>query len=159
MKIKNMYEFLMRHAYVSVMGIASLAFSILAFAYLCINFSDMTKGKLVLLIIASLMFTVINPIWIYFTAAKQVKLNPTFKDTITYEISESGVKVVQGEEELPVEWNEVQKVVETNNSMIIYLSKVRAFVIPKEDLGDHRESVIELIQNAVDAKACRFKKA
>ena len=159
MKIKNMYEFLMRHAYVSILGAASLAFSVLSFAYLCVNFSKLTNGQLIMLVIASLLFTVINPVWIFVTAVKQVKLSPTFKETITYEISESGVKVVQGEEELPVEWEEVQKVVETRNNMIIYLSKVRAFVIPREDLGQNREAVIEMIQQGVDAQICHLKKA
>lgn len=159
MKVKNMYEFLMRHAYFSKVGVASLAFSVLSFVYLCINVSKVSRGQLVLLVIASLMFTVINPIWIYVTAAKQVKLSPTFKETITYEFGENGVRVVQGDEELPVAWEEVKKVVETRNNLIIYLSKVRAFVIPREELGDHREDLVALIENVVDGKACSFKKA
>lgn len=159
MKVKNMYEFQMRHAYISFMGIASLAFSILAFLYLCLNFASMQTSQKVLLIIASLMFTVINPIWIFVNASKQVKLAPTFKDELIYELNENGIKVVQNDQELPIEWEDVQKIVETKNNIIIYLSRIRAFVIPQSDIKDKKDEVMELLKNSVDAKVCRLKKA
>ena len=125
MKVKNMYEFLMRHAYVSLVGVASLAFSIVSFIYLCVNFSNLKSSQVVVLIITSLLFTVINPIWIYVNAGKQVKLNPTYNAELTYEISENGVKVVQNEQELMVEWNEVQKIIETKNNVISLFDRTK----------------------------------
>ena len=159
MKVKNMYEFMMRHAYISVLGVGSLLFSILSFVYLCVNFSQLTGGTKVLMIIASLLFTVINPIWIYVNSAKQVKLNPMFKEELTYIFDEKGIRVVQNEQEAQVEWAEINKIVETGMSVIIYLSKVRAFVIPKESIEKETKQFFELIESSVDAKVCRLKKA
>ncbi|MDO5522032.1 MAG: YcxB family protein [bacterium] len=159
MKVKNMYEFLMRHAYYSFIGIASLAFSILAFIYLCVNFSSLTTGKMIAFIVASLLFTVINPIWLYVTAGKQVKLSPTFKDELIYEINKEGIKVVQNDQELPIEWEDVQKVIETRNNITIYISRARAFVIPKEDVREQKDELKEMIKEFVDPSICRFKQA
>lgn len=147
MKVGNMYEFLLRHSYKGVAGIIGVGFSLLALVYLCMNFGTLSDGKRVLLTFGALLFTVINPILIFFNATKQVKLNPTFKDELDYVLTEEEIKVIQKGQELALPWSEVQTVVETKRSIIIYLSKVRAFILPKDAMKEDTMKVRELAKS------------
>lgn len=159
MKVANMYEFLLRHAYSGFGGIGSLLFSLALLVYFIVGRQTLNQGQTILVIFGALLFTVINPVVILFNATKQVKLNPTFRDLLTYTLSEEGVLVEQSEQELLVKWEEVQKVVETRQSVIIYLTKVRAFVLPKYAIGEELSEVKTLIGEALDTQKCKFKKA
>lgn len=156
MKTKNMYDFLIRHAYSGRTGIFSVLFTVIALSYLIMNYGELTSAKTTLLVLASLMFTVINPIIIYFNAAKQVKLNPMFRQEILYLLDTEKIIIKQEEQEAKVTWEEVQKVVETNSSIILYLNKVRAFIFPKEQLLEEENKLRQLINEKV--ATCKWKK-
>ena len=152
MKTSNMYNFLMRHFYTSMSGIIGVVLSLIAFGYLIMNYNQISSGKTVLLIFGSLLFTVINPISLYFRAMQQVKLVPMFKEELIYLLREDEIVVKQHEEELKVAWSEVQKVVETKNNIIIYVTKVRAFILPKEAIEEKYSAVKELINEKTSNK-------
>ena len=157
MTVKNMYDFLLRHSYCSVSGMIGVIFSISAIGVLIAKYPVLSNGQKILLIFGSLLFTVINPIAIYFSSVKQVKLNPTFRDELVYAIGDEGVTVQQNKQELLVTWSEVQKVVETRYNIIIYLTKVRAFVLPKENCKEQMVELKALIRQHVTGKACKLK--
>ena len=153
-----MYDFLLHYNYKGFAGMVGPAFSILALGALLVSYSVLTKGQIILLIIASLLFTVINPLLLMLKAAKQIKLNPTFRDPILYTLGEDKVTVTQNEESVSIPWKDVVEVTETKNNIIVYLSKVRAFVLPKENMGDQLPKVKELISRAAKNGKLRLKK-
>lgn len=157
METANMYDFLLHHSYASVGGIFGVIISGVAFLYLILNFNGLSDGQRVLLILGSLLFTVINPILLYTKAAKQVKLVPMFKEELEYVLSEDGVLVRQKEEELSTPWNEIQRVVETKKNIIIYVTRVRAFVLPKNAIGKQYNDVTCLIKTVLDKKNYKLK--
>lgn len=157
-KLSNMYDFLLRYNYKGMAGIIGPVFSILAFLALCLSYSVLTRGQIVLLIIASLLFTVINPLLILLKAAKQLKYNPAFREPLVYTLTEEKIVVTQNKEVLPIPWKNVQEVEETHHNLIVYLSKVRAFVLPKENIGNQLVEVRELIRRSVKTGKVRLKK-
>lgn len=158
MKVSNMYDFLLRYNYKGLTGMIGPVFSILAFVALCLSYTVLTRGQITLLIIASLLFTVINPLLILLKAIKQLKCNPSFREPFEYTLDKEKVIVKQKEETLPILWKDVQEVVETRVNIIVYLSKVRAFVLPKEDIGDRLLEVRELIHHCVQNGKVKLKK-
>ena len=158
MRFSNMYDFLLHYNYKGFAGMFGPVFSILALVALFFSYSVLTRGQIVLLVLASLLFTVINPLLLMFKAAKQVKMNPTFKDSLVYTLNEEKITAKQNGEVLPIAWKDVKEVTETNRNMIVYLSKVRAFVLPKECIGDQLNEVRELITTAVKNGKVRLKK-
>ncbi len=158
MKFSNMYDFLLHYNYKGFAGMIGPAFSILALGALCISYSVLSKGQITLLMIASLLFTVINPLLIALKAAKQIKLNPTFRDPLFYTLDEEKITVSQNEESLPMPWKDVIEVMETRCNITVYLSKVRALVLPKEDIGTQLPEVKELIRRSVQHGKVRLKR-
>ena len=157
MKFSNMYDFLLHYNYKGFAGMVGPVFSLVALGALCASYSVLTRGQIILLILASLLFTVINPLLLLLKAAKQIKLNPTFRDPITYILDDEKITVHQNEEQLPISWKDVREAEETRCNIIIYLSKVRAFVLPKESMGDQLPKVRELIRYSVKNGKVRLK--
>lgn len=156
MKVKTMYRFLMHHGYAGISGIINIVISGGALILLLAGVGDSTASKVALGIVAAL-FTVINPLYLYYKAAKQVKLTPMFAQPLDYCINEEGLTVSQGEEELTVEWDELRKVVETGKDFYIYLSLTRAYIFPKEDLAGQEGALREAVETHTKPEVCKRK--
>lgn len=159
MKVKNMYEFMLRDAYLGIGGVGSVVFSVAMAIYFFAAYDTLHGGQRVLVGIGALLFILINPLVILFNSTKQVKLNPTFRDMLTYTLSQDGVLVEQNNQEVLVKWEEFWKAVETPQSIIIHITKKRAFILPKYAIGDELKEVKELICTQMGQEKCKFKKA
>lgn len=156
MKVKDMYRFLMHHGYSGMSGIINLVISGGALVLLLAGFGDSTTAKVMLGIVAAL-FTVINPVYLYYKAAKQVKLTPMFAKPLEYMVDESGITVSQGEESLQVAWVELRRVVETGKDFYVYLSLTRAYIFPKTELAGKQEEFRAMVTEYTDPKICKCR--
>ena len=75
----------------------------------------------------------------------QVEQSEMFKKPLEYEFNETGITVRQDELEAVNEWGEFVKAVSTRESVILYLNRVRALILPKECMGEHYEEVMKMI--------------
>lgn len=133
-EVKELYEFTLNHNYKSLHGIISLLFSLASAAGAVVFWDRFNTMNRVLIILFALMFTVFEPIGCYMKVRKQVK--KSFTDPINYTFDKKGIKISQGDNEAFCEWYEIMKVVSTKNLVNIYTSPVRAFIIPKKDIGE-----------------------
>lgn len=156
MKVKTMYRFLMYHGYAGVAGIINFIISGGALVLLIMGVGDTTTAKVALVIVAAL-FTIINPLYLYYKAAKQVKLTPMFAKPFDYVVGQDGITVSQGEEQLAVTWKELRKVVETKTDFYVYLSLTRAYIFPKDEIGKNCGEFRELVKAHTDPKLCKCK--
>ncbi|MBE5940599.1 MAG: YcxB family protein [Lachnospiraceae bacterium] len=156
---KEMFSFLMKHSYSSFGGFVGVLLSICAFigffTYLP-NPNIQVAYKLVLLL-TGLLFTVIQPLMLYQKAGKQIKKNTSFANAITYVFNERLIEVSQDEAKISFEWNEITKVTTTKKLVIIYLGKVRAFVLPKSAIGDRLNDLEDLIRKYSAATLIHWK--
>ncbi|MDF2589887.1 MAG: hypothetical protein K0S41_3728 [Anaerocolumna sp.] len=156
-KTSDMYDFLLHHAYRGFSGMIGIFLSFGAIVLLITGYGGDSQMQKALLLVIALLFTVINPIQLYMKAAKQVKLTPGFKLPLDYKLNNSGIQVSQGGEAYEKPWEEVRKVIETGKSIIIYMSNVGAYLLPKSSLVDHYEEVKNLINLHVDKKSSKLK--
>ena len=91
----------------------------------------------------ALMFTVIEPVEYYFRSKRQVKKN--FTVPLSYGFDENGIEIRQNDEKAHNDWQDVMKVISTKKLVIIYLSPVRAYILPKKDIGDRYQDLQNLI--------------
>ena len=49
------------------------------------------------------------------------------------------------------------RVVSTSKSLVIYITRVRAIILPKEAMGDDYPAVVELISKNVPAKKVKIR--
>lgn len=142
--VPELYEFTINHNYKSLHGIISLLFSI-ASAIGAVAFWDrFSTMNRVLIILFALMFTVFEPVGCYIKVRKQVK--SAFKQPLKYIFDKEGVTIIQGDASANCQWYEIMKVTTTKKLVNIYTTPVRAFILPKRDIGKDYEELRELLQ-------------
>ena len=151
MTVKDVYRFNMYHVYHSASGIVGVLLSLLALCNLIISFDSLTdQGKTIMTIVA-LWFTVLEPIMVYSSAKKQVKKIASYHKPLHYTIDEQGITVSQDEESQTMEWKRLRRIVKTRQQILVYSSRVHAFVFPKNAWQDQEQEMQSLLKKyAVD---------
>lgn len=150
MSVSALYDYNMHHTYTGTSGIVGTVFG----AMLLILYAAYNRPYY---LIAGLIVILYIPIELYFKSLKQVKLNPMFKNSIHYEMSDEGIRVSQGEQEIMIDWDGIVKAQSTNQSLLLYTSKASAIVFPKKDLGEKRYDVIEAISTHMPPAKVKIK--
>ncbi|MEE0685139.1 MAG: YcxB family protein [Lachnospiraceae bacterium] len=143
---KQLYEFLMRHTYFCFGGVVGLLLSIGGFTgfALVVNEENISAAYLGVLFGIGLLFTVIQPLIVFRNAKKQSRAYKKYP--LEYTISERGIEVKQDDAEGSNTWENVMKIVSTKRLVIIYTSKVHAYVIPRAALEGSMEEFKELVK-------------
>lgn len=146
----DLYDYMLSHTY---SGFSGLFGSIVGAIFIIMYFS---VGYFLYLIAGAVILLYI-PCSLFLRAHKQVALNEAFKKPLHYVLTDEGVTVSQGENEMFQEWDVVYKAKSTNRSLLIYTSKVNAWIFPKRDLGKDKEAVIQLISAHVAPNKVKIK--
>lgn len=146
----DLYDYMLSHTY---SGFSGLFGSIVGALFIIMYFS---VGYFLYLIAGAVILLYI-PCSLFLRAHKQVALNEAFKKPLHYVLTDEGVTVSQGENEMFQEWDVVYRAKSTNRSLLIYTSKVNAWIFPKRDLGKDKEAVIQLISAHVAPNKVKIK--
>ena len=146
MTVKDVYRFNMYHVYHSASGLVGLLLSLLALCNLIISFDSLTdQGKTIMTIVA-LWCTVLEPIMVYSRAKKQVKKITSYHKPLHYKIDEQGITVSQDEESQTMEWNRLSRIVKTRQQILVYSSRVHAFIFPRVAWQDQEKKIQNLLK-------------
>ncbi len=158
MTVKIMYNYVLQHTYTSIGGIFGVVLGIVSFLWSGQKLiSGEMSGTILALLFVGVMFIFVNPMMLWSKSKKQVKNTPSFQKPICYELNEEGITVSQDDQETKVAWDTVMKVTATNMSVIIYFSRMRAFILPKEALGDNYSNAVKLIFTHVPSKKVKIR--
>lgn len=142
MKTRYMYSFLFQHLHRSFQGILGVVISIAALIAFGMSLdSSADVSRKVILLIIGLLFTVVNPVLLWFKAYKQVKLSPIYKEPLQYDFSSEGIRVSQGAEEQFVTWKQVVEVRRTPSVLIIYTSRNAGSILAYKEMGELRSAI------------------
>lgn len=147
----DMFVFLMRHEYGSFSGLFGLGVSLFAAVGLCLGWAGEDSTMLFVYVLIALMFTVLNPLRLFTSAAQQLSKNPTFQTPITYSFDEDGVHLRQGELSNDNKWDELSKLAKGRSIMVLYVSKKIGYILPKSALGSDYDEVAEYINAHMEA--------
>lgn len=146
----DLYDYMLSHTYSGFSGLFGSIVGALFIVMYC-------NTRYFLYLIAGVVILLYIPCSLFLRAHKQVALNEAFKKPLHYVLTDEGVTVSQGENEMFQEWNVVYKAKSTNRSLLIYTSKVNAWIFPKRDLGKDKEAVIQLISGHVSPDKVKIK--
>lgn len=146
----DLYDYMLAHTY---SGFSGLFGSIVGALFIVMYFS---LGQF-LYLLAGVVILLYIPCSLFLRAHKQVALNEAFKKPLHYVLTDEGVMVSQGENEMFQKWDVVYKAKSTNRSLLIYTSKVNAWIFPKKNLGKDKEAVIQLISAHVAPDKVKIK--
>lgn len=99
-------------------------------------------------LLLGLFFIVFYPIMIYRGAKKNFASNPKLSNTVKYEIDEDMIRVSGEGFHTDSSWNEIYKVTELNEWVLIYISRFQFYAIPKDKLGHELTTLRTYIRNA-----------
>lgn len=157
-KVKDMFYFLMRHNYSGFSGIFGLIISVGALILFFVGVGGVDNLKNGVLLVIAALFLIINPFLLYVKAAGQVKRNPMFRKSLRYHFDQQGIIVSQDEQELPLLWEDLKKVVETGGHLILYITAIHAYILPKEQFAQEYPDIRGMFLEYADGKVCRWKK-
>lgn len=152
---KEVYNYVMYHTYSSFSGYIGLLLSICALFGMVYAWDALPWLHRGLLLLTGLLFTVIQPVMLWYKSKRQVKRNQAINKPLHYVFDESGIHISQGEQSARTGWEEITKVTNTKLNVIIYVTKIRAFVIPKSAVEGQYEELKSIIKK--NAKAFYIK--
>lgn len=154
---RAMFDFTLYTSYTSISGIAGV---VLGGAGLVMTIQHLAAGDMsgaTPFVLIALFFLVANPITMWTRSADQVLKSPMFQKPITYEFTEEGVVVSQDGQSALNEWSNFQKAVSTNKSIILYVTKVRALILPRESLGEQYAAAVQMISTHMAPRKVKIR--
>lgn len=148
---KHLYEFQMYHSYHSFQGILSVVVAILC---LIAGFTSIGRIALTYTMIYFLfmfLFIVYMPVSLFLRAKRQSLLSDVFKEGLEYTMDENGIVTRFKKEKAELSWDKVTKVRQSKHNLMIYSSRINVYVIPKEEMGDQMDQVLELLKKHIPA--------
>lgn len=151
-KIKTgiIYDYMLHHTYNSPSGILGSAVgAILVVGFFRTwNFLYLAAGVVLLLYL---------PCSLYISSVKQMKNTPVFREPLSYRITEEGIEVSQGGQSQLQKWEDIYKAVSTRSSIIVYNTRVNAWIFPRKDMGDMTPKVIEMISTHMQPEKVKIR--
>ncbi len=156
---KDLLNFKLYHNYHSVSGIATLLFGIVFLVICAVSYGHYNIVYTLMMAFFGLFFTVYTPIGMMLKVRRQMKSVGALGGELEYNVTEDGIKVSQGDENATLTWNDVFRIKATGSSIILYITSVRANIIPFRCIGDDAEAVIEIAQKKLTPYQIRLNKA
>lgn len=153
----DMYNFLLKHTYSNVYGVIGIVLSLSSLVYLSLSYQQNRPLGNAILLVIGLLFTVVNPLILFYKAKYQIRNNPIFKEPLEYCMNMNEILVKQESQQVQIDWEEIDQVVETKCCIIIYISNIRAYIFPKSKMSGEYEAFMELIMQRVDTKKLKLK--
>lgn len=146
---KDLYDYQLHHAYTSPSGL----FGTIVGCLFLVGFFN-TGTPLYLLIGA---FIILYFPWtLHIKAASQAQA-PIFKRPLHYKLSEEGLEISAEEEKQLVPWDDITKASSTGKTILLYTSKINAFLFPKRELGERKGEFVQVISRYVAPDRVKIK--
>ena len=148
----DLFRFMFYHMYMRPTGLIYLVVGLVSLGG-GIYFLANGNNSGVFLILISAVYFILQPVFLYFKATQQSKLDIMQRNTV-YVFDSAGMQAYQGAESSTLPWEKVHKAVVFAGELIIYLTDIRANVIPLSTLED-REETLSYLQEMLPKKKRR----
>ncbi len=143
---QNIKDYVYGQTLKSLRGIAFFALGVLAIVILVLTWNDQgTLAKVCLIGIAAI-YLVVQPV-MTILKANTLSKRPELFVPIEYEIDEEEVAVTQGEEHIVYRWEDGFRFVVKKNLLLIYVSRINAYILPKDQLGENYTRLLTMAKN------------
>jgi hypothetical protein len=136
LKPKDMYRFNIYQVYSGFTGWFSIIVSIFMIGWSVYSYGRVPVGYTVLYIIFGIIFLFYMPINLMIRSKTALASSEVLRNALHYKVDEDAIEVSQGEASSRLEWDQIYKLVATKNNVLIYSNRTRAYVIPRDQLGD-----------------------
>ncbi|MCR5545600.1 MAG: YcxB family protein [Lachnospiraceae bacterium] len=162
---KDMYRFNLYHTYHTFNGIISVVVGIFVFVVCYVVREKLQPTDVVMYIVLGLALLLYSPITLFIRSKAQIASSAVLQHSLGYEFNDEGVLVSTdvslengGENSALLPWKDIYKIVETKKQLLIYSSRVNAYIIPVEQLGEKRDALKTYIKERTEEFRVSFKK-
>lgn len=154
---KDMYRFNMFHAYTGFQGIFATIIGVAVIVVAIVTLGEVTPLYSFLYFLLGAVFLIYVPVSLKMRSKRQILLSPVLKETLHYTVDEAGVHVKVQEQNADLEWNMIYKMITTKSNLLIYSTRVNAYVIPLKQLGEQYEPVKQMAQQKLEKYRLRMR--
>lgn len=143
---KELMSFKLYHNYHSVSGIASLLFGIIAIIICVVSINQVNVSYTLMMGFFGIFFTIYTPIGMYLKVRKQTRNIQAFAEPVKYTVTDDKIELSQGEVREELLWDDIYAIKCTGKNLILYITSVRANIIPLTCIGDGAEQFFEIAE-------------
>lgn len=132
----DLYRFSMYHAYAGGQGIVSTVVAAICFIASILTYGSVEKTYTVLYAGFGVLFLFYIPCSLYLRSKRQLLLSKPLQEALHYVVDDIGIHTSQGDAFADLPWDGLYKAVSTKRSVFLYSSRVNAYIIPRDQLGE-----------------------
>ncbi|MCR4675426.1 MAG: YcxB family protein [Lachnospiraceae bacterium] len=162
---KDMYRFNLYHTYHTFNGIISVVVGIFVFVVCYLVRDKLAPTDVIMYILLGLALLLYSPITLFIRSKAQIASSAVLQNSLGYEFNDEGILVTTevvsengAETSALLPWKDVYKIVETKKQLLIYSSRVNAYVIPLEQLGEEKDALKAYIKERTEDFRLSLKK-
>ncbi len=159
MTFEDMYRFNLYHVYHNSQGVLSVIIAVLLVLVSILSWGDVNVAYNVLYLLASVLIVLYVPFTLRAKVKKQMKNSAVYQQPIHYAFDEKGITTCFGEQSVTMPWKQLYKIVSTKHMVLLYGGRIRANVIPRDQLADQYDALYELAKSHMDSYRFKMKKA
>ena len=153
----DLFRFNMRHTYTSFSGIGSIVAGILIFTIAGVMHERLGTENVVLYCILATLFLLYTPIHLKLRAKTVMAMDSPLSRGMTFRLEDEGLAIetaVAGEDDqnqafLP--YQQIYRVSLTKQDLLIYTSRKNAYIVPRRDVEDQLDAIIEVFRSKLDS--------
>lgn len=158
MTFEDMYRFNLYHVYHNSQGILSIVLAVLIALISVMSWGDVNVVYNVLYLMAAVLIVLYVPVNLHGKVKKQMKNTEVYQKPIHYTFDENGITTSFADQSVTMPWKQLYKIVSTKRMVLLYGGRIRANVIPRDQLGDAYETLYELARSQMDSYRFKMKK-
>ncbi|HZK26661.1 MAG TPA: YcxB family protein [Thermoclostridium sp.] len=135
--------------YGSILGTTNIIFTV-AMILLSIRFFSGAHIVLkYLMVIAIILFPIIQPLVVYLRAKKQAKGLP--KEEVHLTVDDQGIHIISGFKKEDIQWSDVRGLTKKPTLLVIYTSSQHGYVLSNKVLGEQKDDFYKYICSKMSA--------
>lgn len=159
LSVKDLYRFSIYHNYTTFQGVLSIFIAIAAFVAAVITRDQVDMTYTILYVVFGIVFIFYMPVTLWMSAKRQMAMSEQLKHTLHYRIDAEGVTVMQNEEQATLPWKQVYQIKVTKSNVLIYSTRINAYIMPKEQLeAGVCENIKEIAKNNLEKHQYNIRK-
>lgn len=160
---KDLYRFNMRQTYTRFSGWLSVAIAVIIFVAAGLNADRLSPVYLALYVILAVLFLIYYPVSSWMRAMRSMTSTAAYKKPLHFSVDESGYTVSQGEgdeyQEAKLPWDQVYRLLALPDRILVYSSRIYAYIIPRGQLGDADAALCEMAEKQLPKYRVKIRPA
>ncbi len=142
---KDLWAFSMYHSNRGGMGLFNVFFTVASVWALLARWNDLTVPYRLLFVVCAMMFTVLQPVMLYWKASRQARTK-AIREPMEMIFRKEGFTIIQGEAKADQVWDNVRKADKVGKLLILYMDRIHAYLLTERAMGEDREGFFAMVR-------------